>query len=375
MNRIARRPVLAVCAALLLVVPAAAGLAAPESTEPPITAAQRPYLQQTVRVDARVHVLMQRPSTLPAAISNVMVIEQADGLVLVDSGGSVGSGRRVVALVRAISPKPVKAVIVTHWHPDHTMGLPAIVAAWPNAEVIATAATRDHMMGEDQKAVPKAPDTAWDQTRVAQLEGYKTQTFDLDLTVPAIRRGLEATRAFLDLRQRDAPGGYIVAPTRTFTDRLVLTDPDAPVEVAFLGKGDTDGDAIVWLPRQRILAAGDNVAGPVPYGFTALQAEWIDLLTRLKAYDFKVLVPGHGELQRDRDFIDRLIAMIARVRAEVPPLAAQGLTSEQIQARLDFSAERLAFVGDDPWMGVWFDLYTKGAMIDAAWTAATARPA
>ncbi len=342
---------------------------------PPVTEAQRPYLQQVVRIDPLVHVLMQRPSSLPAAISNVIVIEQSDGLVLVDSGNSMGSGRRVVEMVRGISSKPVKAVVISHWHPDHTMGLPAIVAAWPNVEVIATAATRDHMMGEDQKTTPKAPDPEWDRTRVAQLEGYKTQDFGLDLSVPALRQGVEATRAYLDLRQVDAPGGYIVAPTRIFTDRLVLPDARAPVELAFLGKGDTDGDAVVWLPRQRILSAGDSVAAPVPYGFTTFQAEWIALLTRLKAYDFKVLVPGHGELQHDRTYLDLLIGLLTRIRAEVPPLATQGLTSDEVAARLDFSAERRAFVGEDPWLGAWFDAYAVKAMIDAAWTATTGKPA
>lgn len=371
MHHPSRRPVLTALAVLSLAVPAAAGRATPA---PDIPAAQRPYLHQTVRVDARVHVLMQRPATLPAPVSNVTVIEQGDGLVLVDAGASFGSGRRIVDLVRGLSRKPVKAVIITHWHPDHTMGLPALVAAWPQAEIIATAVTRDHMLGESQKATPKAPDPAWDQSRVAQLESYRTQAFDLDLTVPAIRQGLDQTMAFIGLRQSDAPGGYIVAPTRTFTDRLVIEDPVAPVEVRFLGKGDTDGDAVVWLPRQRILVAGDNVAAPIPFGFTAFQAEWIDLLVRLKAFDFSVLVPGHGELQRDSAFLDRLIALIGRVRAEVPPLAAQGLTAEQVIARMDFSAERKAFAGDDAWVGVWFDRYTVAPMVTAAWTAATQKP-
>lgn len=369
----AGRRALAVSAALVLAVASVASAAAPG--ESAVTEAQRPYLQQVVRIDPRVHVLMQRPSTLPAAISNVMVIEQADGLVLVDSGNSVGSGRRVVALVKSISSKPVKAVIISHWHPDHTMGLPAIAAAWPAAEVIASTATRDHMMGEDQKAVPKAPDPAWDQTRVAQLEGYKARDFGVDLSQPAIVAGVAATRAYLDLRQRDAPGGYIVSPTRTFTDRLELPDARVPIEIAVLGRGDTDGDAVVWLPRQRILSAGDNIAAPVPYGFSTFQADWIALLTRLKAYPFRLLVPGHGEVQRDRLFIDNLIALLTRVRAEVPPLAAQGLTSEQIRAKLDFSRERRAFVGDDPWLGTWFQNYTVNAMIDAAWTEATGKPA
>ena len=73
-------------------------------------------------------------------IGNVTVIEQSDGLVLVDSGGSPGSGRRIVGLVRGLSRKPVKAVVITHWHGDHPLGLPAILDAWPKARVIATAA-------------------------------------------------------------------------------------------------------------------------------------------------------------------------------------------------------------------------------------------
>jgi glyoxylase-like metal-dependent hydrolase (beta-lactamase superfamily II) len=366
----------ALAAALCLTAPLAFAAPPPSPPpSPPVTEAQRPYLQQVMRLDQRVHLLLQRPSSLPAAIGNVTVIEQADGLVLIDSGGSIGSGRRVVALVRSISPKPVKAVIITHWHPDHTMGLPAILEAWPRAEIIASAQTRDHMLGDDQKTIPKHPDPAYDQARVAQLEGYKTQDFGLDLTRPAVQRGMAATIAFLDLRKLDAPGGYIVAPTRTFTDRLDLPDARAPIEVRLLGRGDTDGDAVVWLPKQRILSAGDNVALPVPYGFTGFQSDWIGLLKTLKSYPFRVLVPGHGEPQRDAAAIDRLIAMIERVRAEVPPLVAQGLTADQIKARLDFSAERNAFVGDDAWLGAWFDNYTRDAMIDAAYTAAGGKPA
>lgn len=360
----------ALALAALLVLPAAVSSAQP--APPAITEAQQPYLQQVMRLDPRVTLLLQRPPSLPASVGNVTVIEQSDGLVLIDSGGSMGSGRRVAAMVRQISSKPVKAVIITHWHPDHTMGLPAIVEAWPHVEIISTVATRDHMLGDDQKATPKAPDPAWDHSRIVQLDGYKTQTFGLDVTVPGILAGIQATRAYLDLRMLDAPGGYIVTPTRTFTDQLDLPDANAPIEVRYIGRGDTDGDAVIWLPKQRILSAGDNVALPAAYGFTGFQTDWIALLQKLKAYNYRILIPGHGEPQRDTAAIDRLIALIQRVRAEVPPLAAQGLTADQIKARLDFSAERRAFVGGDVWQGAWFDAYTTGAMIDATFAEATA---
>src|SRR4051812_29905493 len=76
------------------------------------------YRQVAERVASRVHLIHQVEPFQISPVGNVVVIEQSDGLVLVDSGASYGSGARVVDLVKAISPKPVKAVVITHWHND-----------------------------------------------------------------------------------------------------------------------------------------------------------------------------------------------------------------------------------------------------------------
>ena len=62
-------------------------------------------------------------------IGNVTVIEQSDGLVLVDAGGSPGAGRRIVEMVRSISRKPVKAIIISQWHGDKPQGLSELLKA------------------------------------------------------------------------------------------------------------------------------------------------------------------------------------------------------------------------------------------------------
>ena len=91
----------------------------------------RGYLQVAEPVVAGVHVLRQAEPNFAGVIGNVTVIEQRDGLVLIDAGVSHGTGVRIVELVRAISPKPVKSVVVTHWHGDHYLGLSAIRAVTP----------------------------------------------------------------------------------------------------------------------------------------------------------------------------------------------------------------------------------------------------
>ncbi|MBV9884869.1 MAG: MBL fold metallo-hydrolase, partial [Sphingomonadaceae bacterium] len=68
------------------------------------------------------HLLTTPPDYLGRVIGNVSIIEQSDGLVLVDSGGTIADGRRVVAYIRSFTRKPVKAILITHWHGDHPLG-------------------------------------------------------------------------------------------------------------------------------------------------------------------------------------------------------------------------------------------------------------
>ena len=92
-------------------------------------------------------------------VGNVELIEQAHGLVMIDGGGSPGSARRIVQLVKSVSAKPVTAIAITHWHGDHSLGVATVLQAWPKARVIATNATREHILGASMERYPKgAPD-------------------------------------------------------------------------------------------------------------------------------------------------------------------------------------------------------------------------
>src|SRR6476659_1653354 len=92
--------------------------------------------------------VMRQPDRLWAAvIGNVEIVEQSDGVVLVDSGGTISDGEDVVAAVAKLTPKPIKAVIITHWHNDHPLGVPGILERFPKARIIATEWTK-RLMGQ-----------------------------------------------------------------------------------------------------------------------------------------------------------------------------------------------------------------------------------
>ncbi len=111
--------------------------------------------------------VMRQPDRLWAAvIGNVEIVEQSDGVVLVDSGGTIADGEDVVAAVARLTPKPIKAVIITHWHNDHPLGIPAVLAKFPKARIIATEWTAKVMAYPDvlQTGIGR-PDAALAKTR------------------------------------------------------------------------------------------------------------------------------------------------------------------------------------------------------------------
>ncbi|GAM96711.1 beta lactamase precursor [alpha proteobacterium U9-1i] len=361
---------LLVCA--LALAAACATQSAPESA-----ASADPYLQVSERVADRVHVLRQGMANFSGPTGNVTIIEQDDSIVLVDSGNSRGAGARVVEAVRRISDKPVSAVIITHWHNDHPLGLSAIVAAWPNVEIIAHEATRTRLT-EGRTNVPQQPDATYEARRRQLLTQDYATLFETNGTDQSLsqeeREGWARARQALTIRAADEPGTYLVLPNRIVRDAIRLDDRNAPIEVSFLGRANTDGDLVVWLPRQRVLVAGDVVVSPAPYMFSMYPGEQIAVLEQMRGRDFAALVPGHGAVQRDKAYLDLLIAFIRDVRAQMAALARSGLSAEEAAARVDVSAYAQRFAGEDRWLRYWFDAYSVQPLLDSAYREAKGEP-
>jgi len=168
-------------------------------------------------------------------------------------------------------------------------------------------------------------------------------------------------------------GTHLVLPTETFAEELLLDDPVRPVRLMHLGRANTDGDALAWLPNERIVVTGDVVVWPTPFGFFSFPEDWIGVLERLKAMDYALLVPGHGEPQADTAYLDRLIGTLRDVRAQVGPLARQGLTLEQVRERVDYSAQTDLF-GDTPRKRRLFDVFWVTPITESAWHEARGEP-
>ena len=323
-----------------------------------------------------VHLLAEPEDYSGNLSGNVTLIEQSRGIVLVDSGNCIGDGRRVVAYVRSLTDKPVIAVMITHWHNDHPLGIGAIRAAWPHVRIIATPQTRAGLLGPGSLIVGLRPDARFDTMAFNRMSAAVAQAQAVlanPATDEARRQRMAAIIRNLWASAHDFEGTYLVPPTETFTDQLLLDDPERPVRLMYLGRANTEGDAIAWLPRQRILVSGDIVVAPIPFGFGSYPGDWLRVLERLKALDFAVLVPGHGAPMTDAAYLDRMIGTIRDVRDQVGPLARQGLSLDEVHRRVDFSAQTALF-GTTPRLRTLFDIEWLQPMVENAWKEARGIP-
>ena len=330
------------------------------------------YALEVHRVAEGIYVAM-RPEPLRLYVEgNATIIINEHDVVVVDAGGAPLAARNVIAEIRKLTPNPVRYVINTHIHRDHRFGLQEYVKAFPGVEIIAHPEIRDIIAAtspkylndviartngpqrelEDEVARLRRDPAPGNDRIIAHIERLLTRD------IHAIRREYRTVRN--------------VPPTLTVDQRLVLHRGDRRIEVVFLGAGDTRQDLVVVLPRDRVVCTGDMVVHPFPYGYSDQPLEWATTLGKLAALDFDILIPGHGEVQRGKAYVEKVAALLRSVREQVAAAIADGLDLAAARARVDLSSFESELTGGDPVKRYYFREYFSYPNIERTYRALAA---
>ena len=309
--------------------------------------------------------LVRRPEALREPVEpNTVFVVNDDDVVVFDAGGMPIVAERTIALIRTVTDKPVSVLVNSHWHGDHVLGNQVYRAEYPGLRIVAHPETHAAMTG--------AP--------MAYVERYGPMLDGLIATWTAQQQSGELTPARagllpdMVLMRDEIARVSIVPPDVLVDDLLVLERGSREIHIRHLGRGNTPGDLVMWLPAERVLATGDLVVHPLPYGFGSFPREWIDTLEALAGLDFELLVPGHGEPQRDTAYLRRLQALLHEVRRQVGAAVADGLDLEATRARLGLRAFSDEFAGDDPDRRRKFEQWWISPISRSAWLEARGEP-
>ena len=285
---------------------------------------------------------------------NTTVVIGEREVLVIDTCYLPSSADGDIALIRRWTDKPVRWVLNTHWHNDHVGGNQRYRLAWPGAEVVGHEETRRMVESRVPSYVRRfvAPDSRDGRQRETLRRTAETGVDAKGAPVDAAgRAAAAASLARFERAATEFRSIVIEAPSGTFeTGGLRIDLGGRIVELKHLGRGNTGGDVVAWLPAERILVAGDLVDHPVPYAFAGYPSEWIGTLDRLAALDPLLVLPGHGEPLRGKAYIERVAALLRNLRQQVNDLLERNggaFPLEEVQKAIDLSAARRDFAGDD----------------------------
>ncbi len=186
---------------------------------------------------------------------NSGVVVGDDGVMVIDAQATPVMARQVIDRVAKITDKPIKYVLLTHYHAVRVLG----ASAYGGAEIIASNATRE-LIAERGKA-------------------------DMDSEIGRFPRLFRAVESI--------PG--LTWPSLTFPDQMSVWLGKREVRIMHIGRGHTAGDVVAFVPDADVVFSGDLVEyHSACYCGDAHFTDWPATLDRLAEFSAKALVPGRG---------------------------------------------------------------------------------
>jgi len=217
---------------------------------------------------------------------NSGVVVGDNGVLVVDAQATPKMAADVIARVRQVSDKPITHLVLSHYHAVRVLG----ASAYTGAEIIASEVTRDLIVERGQQ--------------------------DMDSEIgrfPRLFRGKESI-----------PG--LTWPHLTFQKRMTLWMGRREVQIIHIGRSHTAGDTVIWLPKERVLFAGDSVEfGAAPYCGDAHFTDWPGTLAAVRALAPEKLVPGRGRSLMNRAEVEEGIAGTVSFTSDLFALAKVGV--------------------------------------------------
>jgi glyoxylase-like metal-dependent hydrolase (beta-lactamase superfamily II) len=265
------------------------------------------------------------------AVSNAGIVVLYDSVLIFDTHFTPEAGKELLDAVRSITDKPVRYVVNSHWHADHTHGN----QVFGDAHIIGSTITRSGVLENDLPSLNRTIGITQ-----KQLERLRTD-------VKKARNARQAEQLRTQIRARE---NYlqnmsqlkITAPFVTLDDSLVIEEGPSEVRILNLGAGDTEGACILWLPFRKIAFVGDLIfVRAIPNVQNADILQWMETLEEILTLNAETYVPGHGEIGTKSD-VKAFLDYLRRLKSMVQIAIDRGDTMEQatrdIQVPEEFSS-------------------------------------
>jgi len=305
------------------------------------------HTYQSVRVADGIVAFIASESNTGIVSGNCIAIIGDDGVLVVDSTSFPSHARQIIAEIRQMTNQPVRFLVHTHWHPDHLMGDGEFRAAFPGVAVISTAFTQTAIAELAPKYIKGNAEqgAAYAASLRKQVQDGKDDSGkplnDVD------KKYLADYINSLDFAIPEYQQYKAVIPNVAFNDSLTISLGKRQVQLLFLGRGNTTGDGVIFVPDAKVVMTGDLIVWPTPYSYGSFLSDWIQTLAKIKALGASTVIPGHGPVQHDYAYFDQVSSALQYVQSQAQSAVAHHLSLEDTRKKIDLSDLEKKFCGTD----------------------------
>lgn len=284
--------------------------------------------------------------------SNVGVIVGDNGVLVVDTDYFPSRARADIALIRRVTRLPVRYVVNTHWHGDHTHGNAVYRDSFPDVVIVGARDNR-HWISLNLARWPAVATRQDSPTRAALAGMLRLQAAGRDSAGRELSAEQRARLPLAIEQQRtellELAAVREAAPDSLFDRELTIRLGRREVRLVNQDRANSPADVTVYLPRERVLFTGDILVHPVPYAWASHPRPWIGVLRRLEALPVSALVPGHGPVMRDHAYTAQVRELFEATAQRVEAAMRRGRTLAEIQAEVTMADFRPRFmIAGDP---------------------------
>jgi glyoxylase-like metal-dependent hydrolase (beta-lactamase superfamily II) len=299
---------------------------------------------------------IQHQNSPGGASGNTTVIIGDREVFVVDSAYFPSVAREDIEQIRKWTDKPVGFLLITHYHNDHNNGSSTYMAAFPNLTIIAQEETKKDMDLIQPGNVERTP-REYAEAAAAYKQGKDT---DGRALTEDEKKQVQAELPILEQTVAEFKNIVYESPTLTFKHKIDIDLGNREVQLLHFKRGNTPGDAMAYLPKEKILVAGDLLVYPLPYAGDGYPSEWAETLHKMGQLDVTTIVPGHGPILHDKTYLylvaNLMQSSVDQVRARIRQLGFPGAhTLDEIKGSVDLKPFRQKFAGDDKDLQAAFD--------------------
>jgi len=304
---------------------------------------------ETVKVAEGIYAFVAPEARSGVVQGNAVIVIGEDGVLAVDSGQVPSLTRRMIAEIRTLTDKPVRVLANTHWHGDHLLGNAEYRKAFSGVVVLAHAETRRFAGKNYVDFAAKMEKTLPEVVQEHRAALQKGKTKEGRTLSDEDREYLQVEIADIESILPELHDSEYVPADVTFEQEVTVHLGKREVQVMHLGRGNTEGDVVVYVPDAKVLVTGDLVVNPTPYSFGSFLGEWIETLRKVIAMGATTIVPGHGPVMKDTAYIETVIGLLQEVRSQVQAAVKEGLSLEDTRKRVNLEDYRKRLAGEDLW--------------------------